>query len=155
MRFVFLMSQVCFRLCAASRPHLTMTPLPSANGWCNPPSASIRVFHPLVNAHAGRTSNGAGICLLRISICRVVLLRDETEHRRPRAQSILPFDLDAPVVHYPGGQVGCRGIGRGVSPLVDDQRRADCDIPRKGGFEIAYRRTKVSAAARTNLARFD
>jgi hypothetical protein len=28
-------------------------PLPSANGWCNQPS--IRVFHPLVIAHAGRT----------------------------------------------------------------------------------------------------
>jgi hypothetical protein len=29
MWFVFLKSQFCFRLCEASRPHLTLTPLPS------------------------------------------------------------------------------------------------------------------------------
>jgi len=38
-----------------------VTPLPSANGWCDPPSASIWVFHPLANAHAGRTTNSARV----------------------------------------------------------------------------------------------
>ena len=35
--FVFLKLQVCRQLCEASRPHLTMTPLLLANGWCNQP----------------------------------------------------------------------------------------------------------------------
>jgi len=44
---------------ASSRPRLTVTPLPSANGWCDPPSASVGVSHPLANAHAGRTKRPA------------------------------------------------------------------------------------------------
>jgi hypothetical protein len=35
-----------------------VTPLPSAIGWCDPPSASVGVSHPLANAHAGRTKEG-------------------------------------------------------------------------------------------------
>ncbi len=38
---------------ASSRPHLTVTPLPSASGWRS--STSAGVSHSLVNAHAGRT----------------------------------------------------------------------------------------------------
>jgi hypothetical protein len=46
---------------ASSRPHLTVTPLPSASGW--PSSTSAGVSHSLVNAHAGRTKTRGQLSL--------------------------------------------------------------------------------------------
>jgi hypothetical protein len=51
--------QVAGLLPASSRPHLTVTPLPSANGWRA--STSAGVSHSLVNAHAGRTRERRGV----------------------------------------------------------------------------------------------
>ena len=61
---------------ASSGPHLAVTPLPSAKGWCNPPSASIRVFHPLANAHAGRAKEDHNQMVVVFKYARGLMKRD-------------------------------------------------------------------------------